>query len=317
MSMPDTLSDMLAVCADRLAAVGTDACRLLHGRGRCVPGFEHVCIDGFPPLVLVTLFRPLEQDVERALLAGLVLHLEPLGMQCLMVQRRQGAQTRVDIVFGEPPAECFAMEAGLRFRVEPARGQNLGFFLDMRCARDWLRLHAVGKSVLNLFAFTCAFSVVARAAGAARIVNIDVSRASLALGRDNHQLNHLSLTDIHFPDHDIFSSWNKLRRMGPYDLVVMDPPTLQKGSFVVEKDYARVVRRFGSLLAEEGDVLACLNAPHLGENFLDEVFARELPGATRVGRLPNPPEFADHDEQASLKVVHYRYRRPPGAVDTR
>ncbi len=315
--MPDTLPDILAACADRLATSGTDARRLFHGRGRGVPGFEHVCIDGFPPLVLVTLFRPPDQDVERALLAGLVSRLAPLGMQCLMVQRRQGAQTRADIVFGELPAECFAVEAGLRFRIEPARGQNLGFFPDMRCARDWLRRHAAGKSVLNLFAFTCAFSVVARAAGATRIVNIDLSRASLALGRENHQLNNLSLTDIYFPDHDIFRSWNKLRRLGPYDLMVMDPPTLQKGSFVVEKDYARVVRRFGSLLAEEGDVLACLNAPHLGENFLDDVFARELPGATRVGRLPNPPEFADSDEQAALKVVHYRYRRPPGMVDTR
>jgi 23S rRNA (cytosine1962-C5)-methyltransferase len=157
---------------------------------------------------------------------------------------------------------------------------------------------------------TCAFSVVARAAGARRIVNIDLSRASLAIGQRNHQLNSLDIRDIHFLDHDVFRSWNKLHRLGRYDIVVMDPPTLQKGSFSVEKDYAKVVRRFSKLLQPEGDVLACLNAPHLGEAFLDDVMQAELPGSERVERLANPPEFADIDEQASLKVVHYRYRRP-------
>ncbi|MFZ5698648.1 MAG: class I SAM-dependent methyltransferase [Pseudomonadota bacterium] len=318
------LHDILALCTarahDAAGAVDDSARRLFHGRGRLWPGFEQVCIDGFLPLVLVTLFRPLAADVEQALLAGLVERLAPLGMSCLAVQRRDGPQTRFEVAYGELPASSVAREHGLTFRIDPSRGQNLGFFLDMRHARDWLRERAAGKSVLNLFAFTGAFSVVARAAGASRVVNIDLSRPSLAIGRDNHRRNALSVDDIHFLDHDIFRSWSKLHRLGRYDIVVMDPPTLQKGSFVVEKDYGKVVRRFSKLLQAEADVLACLNAPHLGEDFLDEQFARELPGAARVARLLNPPEFADIDAQAALKVVHYRYVRPAGlpslAVDS-
>ncbi|MFZ5723247.1 MAG: class I SAM-dependent methyltransferase [Pseudomonadota bacterium] len=310
-----TVRDAVDRCIGHWDAAG-DARRLFHGRGRLYPGLEQVCVDGFPPLVLVTFFRAPEPGVEQALLDGLRTGLAGRGMQCLAVQRRyvvEGGnehEPRPEVIAGELPAQPAARENGLRFRIDTERGQNLGFFLDMRLAREWLRARAAGRSVLNLFAFTCAFSVAARAGGAGRIVNIDLSRPSLTLGRENHRLNGQGTDDIHFLDHDIFRSWNKLHRLGRYDLIVMDPPTMQKGSFVAERDYGKVVRRFSKLLKPESDVLACLNAPHLGADFLDDVFARELPGAEKVARLPNPPEFADADPGAGLKVVHYRYRRP-------
>lgn len=305
--------ELLDLCRQRWTAAAGDSRRLLHGRGRAFPGLEHVTVDGFPPLVLVTVFRATDPAIVQALVDGLVARLGPLGMGCLAVQRRGDAgdgDPLPEVVYGSLPGEPVACEDGLRFRIDPARGQNTGFFLDMRPARQWLRARAGGCAVLNLFAFTCAFSVAARAGGASRVVNIDLSRSSLSLGRDNHRLNRLATDDIHFLDHDIFRSWNKLHRLGRYDLIVMDPPTLQKGSFAAEKDYGKVVRRFPKLLKPESDILACLNAPHLGEDFLDEVFARELPGVQKVARLANPPEFADVDTQAALKVVHYRYRRP-------
>lgn len=311
--MTELLQTVLDQCLDGWAADG-DTRRLFHGRGRRYPALEHVAIDQFPPLVLVTLFRTVDEDLLAALVAGLIARLVPAGMTCLAIQRRRGAtgeaSAQLETAYGELPDGLVAREAGLAYHVDFARGQNTGFFLDMRTARSWVRERAADRSVLNLFAFTCAFSVVARAAGAGRIVNIDLSRASLVQGRDNHRLNDLDTADIHFLDHDIFRSWNKLHRLGRYDLIIMDPPTLQKGSFVVEKDYAKVVRRFGKLLKPEAEVLACLNAPHLGEEFLDEIFARELPGSVRVARLANPPEFVDIDPQAGLKVIQYRYVRP-------
>lgn len=313
--MTALLQAVLDQCGDGWAAEG-DARRLFHGRGRRYPALEHVTVDQFPPLVLLTLFRTVDEDLLAALVAGLIERLAPRGMTCLAIQRRRGATgeaaAQLETVYGELPETLVAREAGLAYQLDFSRGQNTGFFLDMRMARRWVRERAAGRSVLNLFAFTCAFSVVARAAGAGRIVNIDLSRASLAQGRDNHRLNQLDTGDIHFLDHDIFRSWNKLHRLGRYDLIIMDPPTLQKGSFVVDKDYAKVVRRFSKLLKPDADVLACLNAPHLGEAFLDDIFARELPGSVRVARLANPPEFADVDPQAGLKVIHYRYTRPAG-----
>lgn len=305
-----TPAEIARHCAVAAVEAGGEARRLLHGRGRNYPGLEQVCIDWYPPVLQITFFREPDAAFARALCDELLLGLSASGVGALVVQRRDVHGAPVQLVHGALPARPQAREAGLDYRIEPGRGQNLGFFLDMRMAREWLRQRAGGKSVLNLFAFTCAFSVVARAAGATRVVNIDMSSASLATGRENHRDNGLSIDDIHFLDHDVFRSWNKLHRLGRYDLVVMDPPTAQKGSFSAEKDYGKVVRRFSKLLKAESDVLACLNATHLGEDFLDGVFARELPGAERVERLANPPEFADLDAQAALKVVHYRYRRP-------
>lgn len=309
--LPDIPLEMvLDLCEKRMKSAGGEARRLFHGRGRTLPGFEHVCIDGFPPLVVVTLFRPIDPTCEHKLLDGLVGRLSDSGMKCLLLQRRGSREVHTEVLCGELPVEPVALEKGLVYSIDPARGQNLGFFPDMRLAREWVRNRAEGLSVLNLFAFTCTFSVAARAGGAARVVNIDLSRPSLAIGRENHRRNGLSLDEIHFFGHDIFRSWNKLHRYGRYDLVILDPPTMQKGSFWVERDYAKVVRRLSKLLRESADILACLNAPHLGESFIEEVFSRELPGSVRVGRLPNPEEYVDIDEQASLKVVHYRYRRP-------
>jgi 23S rRNA (cytosine1962-C5)-methyltransferase len=198
-------------------------------------------------------------------------------------------------------------EAGARYGVHLMRGQNHGLFLDMaegrRWVRDWARAQPGGK-VLNLFAYSCAFSVAALQGGAAQVFNYDMARGALESGRRNHQLN--GLAGAQFLAHDIFSSWGKIRRSGPYELVIMDPPSYQKGSFVATKDYARLVRRLPELLAEGGHALLCLNTPKLGEDFLRDLVVQEAPGCTVVERLPNPAVFEDVDPQRALKVLVVR-----------
>jgi 23S rRNA (cytosine1962-C5)-methyltransferase len=156
--------------------------------------------------------------------------------------------------------------------------------------------------VLNLFAYTCAFSVVALQAGAAQVINVDMSHGALGIGKQNHVLNGLT-SGASFLPHDIFNSWGKLTRSGPYDLVIFDPPSYQKGSFVATKDYARLLRRLPDLVVPGGHALLCLNAPELGESFLREQLAVQAPGFTCVQRLPNPPAFADVSPDRALKVL--------------
>lgn len=287
-----------------------DRHRLFHGRGGTVPGLDWLVVDRYPPVLLVTLFRaPAELD-RAALQDALEARLPDLGCDCLVWQERDrdGAQTRV--VAGSVPEAPVARESGLDFALDFSRGQNIGFFADMVPARRWLSQRAAGKRVLNLFSFTCAFSVVAAAAGASRVVNIDLSRPALAQGQRNHELNGINMDNIHFLPHDIFRSWKKLHSLGRYDLIIMDPPSEQKGSFLARRDYARVVRRLSKLLAPRADLLACLNAPWLEESFLDKTVLDNLPGSTRVARLPFAPGFAEADADAGLKVVHYAYERP-------
>ena len=192
------------------------------------------------------------------------------------------------------------------------QGQNHGLFLDMAEGRRWVREHIAARKdgrfgfrVLNLFAYTCAFSVVALQAGARQVVNVDMSQGALAIGQQNHRRNGLT-TGASFLPHDIFSTWGKITRGGPYDLIVLDPPSYQKGSFVATKDYARLLRRLPELLVPGGHALLCLNAPELGPDFLHAAMQTQAPELQFVERVANPAAFADVSDQRALKVLVYR-----------
>ena len=162
-----------------------------------------------------------------------------------------------------------------------------------------------GLRVLNLFAYTCAFSVVALRAGARHVLNVDMSHGAIRVGQQNHQLNGIS-TGASFLPHDIFSTWGKISRAGPYDLIIVDPPSYQKGSFIATKDYARLMRRLPDLLMHGGYALLCLNAPELGCAFLQTQMQELSPSMRFVRRIANPAAFADVDEDKSLKVLLYQ-----------
>lgn len=282
---------------------GPDACRIFHGRGGLYPGCEHLSLDWYAPVWVLTSFQPLaEQDV---LAVQNALH-QRHGPPNLVVQIRQPAQglSETRLVSGSVPEPHIVTERDARYRVHVLRGQNHGLFLDMACGRQWLREQARGHRVLNLFAYTCSFSVAALQGGAAEVVNVDMAAGALAIGQHNHQLNGLS--GGRFLAHDLFKSWGKVTRLGPYGIVVADPPSYQKGSFVATKDYARVVRRLPELLVPGGQALLCLNAPEIPSQFLLDVVTSEAPGLQFVRRLENPVVFADAQPERSLKVMLFR-----------
>lgn len=300
------LLDRLADYQARITSGGNiDSCRLFHGRGQCYPGLEFVTLDAFAPVLLLTLFaEPPERWLED-LVATLKDRFNP-GFDCLVVQRRYLPNAPSEVPLGQLPEQVYARRGDLRFHLHLARQQNTGFFLDMEPGRQWLERQALGKRVLNLFAYTCAFSVVAVAAGAEKVVNVDMSSPALNSGRANHQLNGLDKTRSEFLAEDILKSWGRIKKRGPYDLAIIDPPSYQKGSFIATKDYAKVVRRLPELMPEGGLVLACLNAPELSENYLKQQFEEQCPAAVFVERLSPSADFPDVDPQQQLKLLVYR-----------
>ena len=275
-----------------------EARRLFHGRGKQWPGLEQVTVDWLEGILLVTLFR---QPTDAALhsLEDMLLSLQ----QRVLLQHRYLPDCHAQWLAGEPVEQWQIHENGLAYLLDLGTRQNSGLFLDMRHGRQWVAEHAEGKSVLNLFAYTCGFSVAAIAGGAQRVVNLDMSRAALSRGRENHRLNQHDLRNVSFLGHDLFRSWGKLKRLGPYDLIVIDPPSFQHGSFVLTRDYRKVLRRLPELLTAQGKVLACCNDPEISPDFLLAEAADVAPGLRFVQRLSNPAEFADSDQNAGLKVL--------------
>ena len=293
----------------------TDAQRIFHGRGGMHAGCEYVVLDAFPPVFVLTSFQALGSEDLAAVDAALsarwsqLLSATPLNW---VYQCRAEGHIETRLMRGAVPDPHVVTENGASFRVHVLKGQNHGLFLDMAEGREWVRRVVRNYApdlprlkVLNLFAYTCAFSVVALQAGAKLVVNVDMSHGAMAIGQQNHALNGIN-TGATFLMHDIFKTWGKITRSGPYGLVIVDPPSYQKGSFIATKDYAKLMRRLPELLAPGGYALLCLNAPELGLDFLQDPMQELAPELKFVERVANPAVFADVSSERSLKVLAYQ-----------
>ncbi|TMX47469.1 class I SAM-dependent methyltransferase [Vibrio sp. Hep-1b-8] len=295
----------------QLEMVPNEVRRLFHGRGRRFDGLEQLTCDWIQGQLIVSIFKTVDDQFLKALKAGLMeiaqsaLWVEKQG-QAIVIQHRYAEGAPSEVLLGDLNSRPVVVESQLKYQLDIGRNQNTGLFLDMRYGRDWVKANAKHKNVLNLFAYTCGFSVAAIEGGADQVVNVDMSKGSLAKGRENHKLNGHNINQVKFLGYDIFRSWGKIKKMGRYDLIIIDPPSFQKGSFALTKDYKRILRKLPELLAEEGQVLACVNSPQVMCDFLIDGMKEEAPTLNFVERLENPPEFADVDSEASLKVMLFK-----------
>ncbi|HAK46149.1 MAG TPA: SAM-dependent methyltransferase [Spirochaeta sp.] len=292
--------------------------RLLNGRGGKAPGFADLNIDFYPPLIFATIYCKYS-DAEIAEMTSV---LNELFSGCpILIQDRSIRPAVTRLSEGDIPDEMIIAEAGLKFFLHPFRGQNPGFFPDMRTGRELIRERvalmktADGGSteiaeitVLNLFAYTCALSAVALSAGASRVVNIDKNRRSLDIGKRNHRLNHDRIPggyngQAKFLPHDIFKSIGKLKKEGPYNIIIADPPPSQKGSFLMLKDYPRLLRRLPEMLKPGGLLMLTQNSPGWSWEDFETMIIENLPDFTELRRIQPPEDFAPVEDGRGLKII--------------
>jgi 23S rRNA (cytosine1962-C5)-methyltransferase len=291
-------------CLQRLAQPTTGAARLFHGRGHSYPGYADITVDFVPPVVLVACFSGDEAGAMS--LARLLFESLP-DVEGVRVQLRDGRRTRFVQAAGTVPDELLAEEDGLKYLIRLTGNLHVGLFLDSAPAREWVRDKARDARVLNLFAYTCGFSVAAMAGGAKQVVNVDMSRRALDWGRQNHGFNAHDLRAVRMIAHDVLKSWSKLRQLGPYDLVIIDPPTSQRGSFNAERQYGQLLKRLKDLAAPGAYVLACLNSPFLHTDFLPAQMAKWCPRCSFLGYLPGSEDFPDVFVDRALKAAMFRH----------
>jgi 23S rRNA (cytosine1962-C5)-methyltransferase len=279
--------------------------RLFHGRGHCFSGCEDLLIDYFPPVVLVTLYQERPQAWLEELTETLTTTL-PEQPQAILLQERFLPKGPSRLLRGALPEDIEAQEAGFSFRLRLGETQNIGFFPDMATGRKLVRERATGKRVLNLFAYSCSFSVAALSGGATQVVNLDMNRGALELGKRNHQLNNIDLRKASFLPLEFFRSISKLKKIGPFDLVICDPPASQGKSFTAEQHWPKLVRTLPKLTSSGGEVLACLNAPHLSPDYIDNLFAEIIPTAENLGMFTPGEDFPEADLACGVTLHLYR-----------
>jgi 23S rRNA (cytosine1962-C5)-methyltransferase len=219
-----------------LAEADTDACRLAHEGGDEVPG---LAIDRYGDFGVAHVYADLEPARRAAVfeavaeaygLRGLYAKFRPRQANTLVDTRRDEVAPAAPVWGSAHPDPPWSVrERGVRYVVRLGDGLSTGIFLDQRDNRAWVRAHAAGRSVLNLFAYTGAFSVAAAAGGASRSISVDASRGAVAWLREHLEANREGVRDPHAHEGvcaEVFGWLEGARARGDrYGLLVCDPPS--------------------------------------------------------------------------------------------
>ena len=200
---------------------------------------------------------------------------------------------------GEGVAHAPFVENGLRFFADVSSGQKTGFYLDQRDNRSRLRSLAYGRSVLDLFSYSGAFSVAALAGGARRAVDVDSSDVALALAREHRRANGFPVDDRDFVRADVFED---LRRRAEsreaWDVVICDPPAFAKRRGDLSRaarGYQDVNRLAMSLVAPGGWLLTCSCSGLLSADLFGKiVFSASLEAGAEFAIVARAGAGADH-----------------------
>jgi len=157
-------------------------------------------------------------------------------------------------------------EGNLSFRVNLSDYLDTGLFLDARKKRALIQKEALGKRVLNLFAYTCSLSVAAAKGGAVQVDSVDLSNTYLEWGKANFALNGLNENAFSFIRSDVIRYIEESAGKGfRWDIIILDPPSFSNSkktndTLILKRDYKNLISRCLPLLAANGTLLFSSNA---------------------------------------------------------
>ena len=280
--------------------------RIFHGRGGYYEGWNFLTVDSINNLLFVAFYAEVDKKLEDETLGMLKDFIQTSIHTTILLQRRYIHKTSTEIIEGELDDDIYAYENGLKFKLNLLSHQNIGYFPDMKNGREFIKDASKNKNVLNLFSYTCGFSLAALDGDASSVVNIDMSKGALSVGRENHHLNDFDTRKVSFLPHNILKSFGKIKKLSPFDIVIIDPPTFQKRSFEATKDYEKIVKKLEDITSEGSIVLACLNSPDLDSSFIIDKFKEFAPNFVFDKQLENVKKFVALDQQKSLKNLVFR-----------
>ncbi|MGY0837200.1 class I SAM-dependent rRNA methyltransferase [Aerococcus urinaeequi] len=189
-----------------------------------------------------------------------------------------GTNKQSEVLAGDIPETLTVQENGVNYIVRLDDGWMTGIFLDQRNVRNYIQTEiAPGKSLLNLFSYTGAFSVAAALGGAAETMSVDVAKRSLQLTAEQFQANGLEIGDQHkVRVMDVFNYLDYAKTHDlRFDIVVLDPPSFsrtKKHTFQANKDYRKLVASALAILNKGGYLVSSTNAANMTkEDFIKQI----------------------------------------------
>ena len=228
--------------------------------------------------------------------------------------RFKGLDYESAYVYGQEAPDFFTvLENGVLYQVFMNDGLMTGIFLDQHEVRgslvDGLTM---GKSLLNMFSYTAAFSVAAAMGGASQTTSVDLAKRSRELSQAHFQANGISTDDHRFIVMDVFEYFKYAKRKGlTYDVIVLDPPSFarnKKQTFSVAKDYYKLISQSLEILNPGGIIIASTNAANVSRQKFTEQIDKGFAGRSYqiLNKYGLPADFAYNKKDESsnyLKVI--------------
>lgn len=202
------------------------------------------------------------------------------------------------LLAGDPAGSLHTVvtEQGVRYGIDFGAGYSAGLFIDQRANRAFVRQRQP-RRLLNTFAYTCSFSVVAALTGA-QTVSVDLSKKSLDRGRENFELNGLPLEGHRFLADDVLDVLPRLERRGEkFDTLILDPPTFSRGNkgrrWQVEEQIEELLSAALGLAESGAWILISTNCTKLNRRALEMAGRFALKTARRGGEFHAEPSLPD------------------------
>lgn len=245
---------------------GGNVFRVVNEQGDGLPG---VTIDRYGEYCVLSLSTP-EAEQE---MGNIAQYLVEQGARGAYVKRRERRDLRRAEApelapntpsAGEPaPAPLSVDERGLTILTELGDGLSTGLFIDQRDNRARIREMSSGKQVLNLFSYTCSFSVAAALGGALKVTSVDLSGRALERGKQNFGASGLAAERHEFVQTDaVRFVRGAVKHSRRFDVIVLDPPsfaTVGKATFRFERDITGLMADCLKMLGETGVLLCVTN----------------------------------------------------------
>jgi 23S rRNA G2069 N7-methylase RlmK/C1962 C5-methylase RlmI len=315
----EVFSRSLSYRRELLTGRAVTAYRLFDGSA---DGAAGVYVDRYGPACMLSVYDDARWDEARISAAAqdILVALSGAGVQAVYVKRFAKDRSRLG---GKAPAESTAAtpragvaqpetliveEHGVRYETRPYDGFSTGLFLEHREHRRALAERRVTRA-LNLFAYTCAFSVPLAAAGA-DVTNVDVSARYLEWGRRNHALNQLDAAPVRYRRMDAMAYLAYAARHAGerFDLIVLDPPTFGTGSarrgvkpWKSTTGYPVLLAAAARVLTPGGVIFAATNTRELAaDGALRRLVEETLGSVTWQALPPWPKDLRERERVAAV-----------------
>lgn len=328
--MTNSLGDLLASALDARTelfdARHETAFRLFNG---FTEGWPALAVDLYAQTLVLHDYSETPEQSQSAIAAAQQFYQSRLPwISAVLLKTRNAPTTEARngvLLSGEKPATKIR-EHGVWYSVALQLNRDASFYLDTRNLRTWILNHLGGKRVLNTFAYTGSLGVAAQAAGASRVVHLDLNRAFLNVAKTSYTLNGFPINKADFQTGDFWPLISRMiRAKDLFDCVLLDPPffaSTSKGMVDAKTNYARLINKVRPLIAHGGRLIAVNNALYVsGAEFLQSLqelcsdgyleieelipVAEDFTGyaTTRVAsNLPDPAPFNHSTKIALLRV---------------